>query len=78
MHTSEPHDDGPGETEARDAGESNYRTLSEIFERAINDDDFPEGQITRLEIRLLASGDATYNVWTEGADEPVGGYVAPD
>jgi hypothetical protein len=69
---------GPEENEGREAGEAHYRDLSDVFERVLGDDDFPEGQIERLEIRLLATGEATYNVWTPGAETPVGGYVAAE
>lgn len=55
--------------------ESRYRDLRDVFERCINDDEFPEGQVTRLEIGLQASGEAVYTVWTTDLVEPVGGYL---
>jgi hypothetical protein len=60
-----------------DQGEG-YRGLAEVFERVLADDDFPDAQVNRLEIRVLAGGEATYNVWAVGSDEPVGGYIGPD
>lgn len=61
-----------------DHDQDRYRDLRDVFERCINDDDFPTSQVVQLNISLLASGEATWRVWTRDAEEPVGGYLTPD
>jgi hypothetical protein len=48
--------------------------LSAIQQRT----DIGEAHIERLEVTALASGEATYRIWRPRAEEPEGGYFAPD
>lgn len=54
-----------------------YRDMRDVFERVISDDDFPTGEVERLELVCHASGDVTWRVWTPRAEEPIGGYLEP-
>jgi len=55
--------------------EDRYLTAQEALEKILQAEDFPEGQVERIEVTLLASGDATWRVWPARAEEPVGGYI---
>lgn len=56
----------------------NYPDLMETLHLLPEQEDFPTGQVERVEVYLRASGDATWRVWTPRADEPIGGYISPD
>ena len=62
-----------------DTDRDRYPTAVEGLRRVIGEGVLPDGPIERLEVRFLASGEATYRVWTPRAEEPDGGYFpAPD
>jgi hypothetical protein len=52
-----------------------YPTLARVLRGVLNDDRVPDVGVRRIEINTFASGDATYNVWLLGHDEPEGGYL---
>lgn len=58
-----------------DFDQDRYPSVDSCFAEAKQHDDFPEGDIERFELTLLASGDATWRAWPARADEPVGGYI---
>jgi hypothetical protein len=49
-----------------------YDLLTAIQARA----DLPNEPIDRLEVRCLASGEATFRYWFPRAEEPDGGYLS--
>lgn len=53
-----------------------YPTLDQVISAIQSWEDFPTGQVERIEVFLHASGEATWRVWTPRAEEPLGGYVA--
>lgn len=67
--------DSPEAEATQEAGLEHYRSITDVFELAINSDEFPSGQIRRLELNLLASGEATWNVITTDLEDSVGGYL---
>lgn len=64
-------------TEQQNADEDRYRPIGDVIERIVHDDDIAEHQVTRVDVRLLASGEAVYNVWVRDLEEPLGGYLEP-
>lgn len=60
-----------------DATADRYRDATEVIREVVSSEDFPEGDVERIEISLLASGEATYRVWPARAEDPVGGYLPP-
>jgi hypothetical protein len=61
-----------------DHNEDRFPTLTRVLQALPNQEDFPEGQVQRVQIELHASGDATYRVWEPRADEPASGYIAAE
>lgn len=55
--------------------ENRYRHPAELLEEIVNADDFPRGEVSRLEVHCQASGEATWRVWEPGADEARAGYI---
>lgn len=53
-----------------------FPPLDKVLAAIRENPDMPEGEVERIEINCLASGDATYRVWAPRAEEPVGGYIA--
>jgi hypothetical protein len=53
----------------------NYPGIREVFDRVLDQDELPEGDIERVEVTCLASGEATYKVWAARAEEPATGYM---
>lgn len=64
---------GEGQLEAFDHNADRYPAISEVLKRVVVAEDFPNGDIERLEVTCLANGEATWRVWTARAEEPVGG-----
>jgi len=60
--------------EVADHNVDRYPTLRKVLHAVANDPQTPEGQVERVEITALASGEATYRVWEPRAEEPIGGY----
>jgi hypothetical protein len=58
-----------------DPNTDRYPSLTTVIDIALQDEDFPQGDVERFEVTLLASGEATYRVWAVRAEEPVGGYI---
>jgi hypothetical protein len=52
-----------------------YPTVDEVLDRIRDEADLPDGPIERFELTCLASGEATYRVWSARAEEPDGGYL---
>lgn len=52
-----------------------YPTLDEVVRAIIDDDKVPNVAVRQVQINCFASGDATYNVWILGEDEPQGNYL---
>jgi len=56
-----------------------YPNLKRVATRVFNEDDFPKGDVERIEITGVASGEATYRVWEARAEEPFSGtYTEED
>lgn len=64
-------------TEQRDPDPNvdRYPTLVKAMRRIIEEGDFEDGPIERLEVTCLASGEATYRYWPARAEDPEGGYL---
>lgn len=54
-----------------------YPDPRELVTRIVDEDDFPDGSVERIEITCLASGEATWRVWPARAEDPIGGYFPP-
>ena len=54
-----------------------YPSLDRVIQALKDDVDIPDGPVERVEMTFLASGEATYRVWTARAEEPAGGYLPP-
>lgn len=57
--------------------EDRYRSPADALEQVVSSDDFPEGNVDRLELNFQASGEVTWRCWESRAEEPIGGYLAP-
>jgi cellulase/cellobiase CelA1 len=78
MDSAERHEQlPPDETEQDEFGDRYPDPLS-VIERVVHEDDFPSGDVERIEITMVASGEATWRVWAARAEEPVGGVIAAD
>jgi hypothetical protein len=56
------------------AGEDRYPDIREVLQDVLNDPDFPEGPVDRIDIMCLGTGEATYRVWPAHSDEHLSGY----
>jgi len=56
--------------------EDRYLDAATALQKIVAADDFPQGQVERIEVTMLASGECTWRVWPARAEEPVGGYIA--
>lgn len=59
------------------SSEDRYRDLSEVIGEVLDGGEIPEGKLSRFEVTLLASGEATWRVWAVGATDFEGGYIPP-
>jgi hypothetical protein len=55
-----------------------YPDLHNVIDAVVHQDDFPQEQVDRIEIRLHASGVATWRAWLSREEEPVGGMIDTD
>lgn len=58
--------------EAEDTADR-YPSVRDVIDAVLNDPEFPEGDLDRLEIGMLATGEATWRAWEARSDLPVGG-----
>lgn len=65
-----------GENAAAGQLAEGYPSLASILRGINSDEEIPDAGVRRIELNAFASGEATYNVWTVGAEEPTGGYLA--
>jgi hypothetical protein len=68
--------DRSGQEQQIDPDKDRYPSIRKAIHAALQDEDFPQGDVERFEVTCLASGEATYRVWAARADEPLGGYLA--
>jgi hypothetical protein len=62
-----------------DPEQDQYPDVKKIVRAVLAEEDFPEGDVDRLEITCLGNGMATWRVWAAKAEEPVGGtYENPE
>jgi hypothetical protein len=61
-------------TEAPDLAEG-YPTLDRVLKAIQEWEDVPTTGVRRVEVNLFASGEATFNVWVLGEEEPRGGWL---
>lgn len=61
-----------------DTDSDRYPTLRRVMWRITKESPLLDQDVERVEINLLASGEATYKVWAPRADEADGGYLAPE
>lgn len=54
-----------------------YPTFVQGIRRILQEGDFEDIPIDRLEVRFLASGEATYRYWAPRAEDAEGGYLPP-
>jgi len=59
-----------------DTERDRFPSMRKVIDALPSQEDFPEGEVERVEIMCHASGDATWRVWTPRAEEPVGGYLS--
>lgn len=57
-----------------DTDQDRFPVLTEVLSRILEDSPLANESVERIEINLLASGEATYRVWAPRADEPDSGY----
>ena len=62
----------------RDTDQDRYPSIQAVLAAVASADNLPEGDIDRIEINCLASGEATYRVWAARAEEPEGGVLSAD
>jgi hypothetical protein len=53
-----------------------YPKLRQVFTAILDAEDIPQEGVNHLEVHCGAGGDATYRVYTPGADEAIVGYFA--
>jgi hypothetical protein len=61
---------------ATNTDEDRYPSIRKVVHKVLDEDDFPEGAVERLEVTCLASGEATWRVWRPREDDHLGGYYA--
>ena len=61
------------EVEGFDPNVDRYPDIAAVVEAVLDDPEFPEGDVERIEITALANGEATWRVWPARAEQPVGG-----
>jgi hypothetical protein len=67
----------PSNPPKMDTDADRYPALEGVLRAVLASPEIPSGPIERVEVNCLASGEATWRVWTPKADEPEGGYFAP-
>jgi hypothetical protein len=58
-----------------DHNEDRFPTLKKVFAAVLNEPEIPDTGVLRVEIGCQANGEATYRVWTRGAEEEIGGFL---
>jgi hypothetical protein len=58
--------------------EDRYPTLTRLLQRIISETPAGDDLVERLEVNAFASGEGTYRYWAPRAEEPEGGYLAPE
>jgi hypothetical protein len=53
-----------------------YPDAKKIVARVFDEEDYPDGPVERIEVTLLANGEATWRVWAARAEEARGGFYA--
>jgi hypothetical protein len=59
---------------AANEGGDTYPDFSAALEWALSAEDFPQGEVDRFELTLLASNEATWRAWPAKAEDYVGGH----
>lgn len=67
---------GAGGSGDFDPNADRYPDPRRVFPRVLEDPDYPEGDVERIEMTFLANGEATYRVWAARAEDAVGGVLS--
>jgi hypothetical protein len=65
-------------SEGFDPSADRYPDIRDVVDKVLDDPDFPSGDVDRIEVTALATGEATWRVWPARAEEPVGGVYTLD
>lgn len=75
MHIAAEERGSMAESPANDAPQDRFADPWEVLERLLHDDDFPRGDVERIELHFQGSGEVTWRAWEPRQDEPIGGYL---
>ena len=78
MHSSEHDPSVDSEGGEVDPTQSRYSDWETVIGSATQHEDWPDGEIIRIELNMLSNGQGTWRVWTPDSDEPIGGVYAGD
>jgi hypothetical protein len=56
--------------------QGNYLSPRKVLHAIVEEEDFPKGDVQRIEVAFQASGEVAWRVWAVGAEFPVGGVYA--
>jgi hypothetical protein len=59
-----------------DHDQDRFPVLTEVLSRILEECESAQAEVERIEINLLASGEATYRIWAPKAEEADSGYFA--
>ena len=57
-----------------DPDADHYQEITNVIARVLDEEDFPEGEVERVEVTCLPNGEATWRVWPARADQPLEGF----
>lgn len=67
---------GDANTAELDTDRDRYPSFSKLLRKILEEVELPDAPVERLEVTCLASGEATYRIWSARAEEPEGGYLS--
>jgi hypothetical protein len=77
MRTGKEKVNSPQELGDANPDTDNYPPITQVIRTALDHEDFPQGDVARLEINCLSNGQGTWRAWVPGADFPEGGVYSP-
>lgn len=63
------------EQPAFNTDEDRFPSLKHVFAAIQQHPEVPDTGVLRLEVGCQANGEATFRVWTRGAEEEIGGFL---
>lgn len=71
-------DDSAANLGAANPNTDNFPGFVSTLRRILQEAEFPNDIVERLEVRTLRNGEAVYRYWGPADDEPTGGYLSAE